>query len=52
VTQVDLPTRAVFGSHADAAAYLATFDESLAARLPRWEGSREYVGATTVYQAR
>ncbi len=52
VHQTDLATRAVFPDHASACAYLATFDESLAANLPPFEGDREYAGATSVFVAR
>lgn len=51
VEQEDVVTRAVFDSHADARAYLATFDEQLAAGLPFFEGPREYAGATSVFCA-
>lgn len=49
VKQEDVATRAVFDSHADASVYLATFDQALAGHLPRFEGPREYAGATTVF---
>lgn len=51
VRQEDVATRAVFNSHADASAYLATFDQALAGDLPHFEGAREYAGATTVFLA-
>ena len=52
VHQTDVATRAVFPDHASACAYLATFDESLAAGLPAFGGAREYAGATSVFLAR
>jgi len=52
VRQTDLATRAVFPDHASACAYLATFDETLAVNLPRFDGEREYAGATSVFVAR
>jgi hypothetical protein len=52
VHQTDLATRAVFPDHASASAYLATFDEALAASLPRFDGERQYAGATSVFVAR
>lgn len=42
VHQSDLATLAMFPDHASACAYLATFDESLAANLPPFDGPREY----------
>jgi len=48
ISQTDLATRAVFCDHAQASAYLATFDDTLAASLPPFEGPREYAGATSV----
>lgn len=45
-------TRAVFDDHAEAVGYLASFDHTLAAQLPPFEGAREYAGATTVFLAR
>ncbi len=47
-----IATRAVFPDHAAAVAYLASFDNGLASALPRFEGAREYAGATTVFLAR
>lgn len=38
VRQEDVATRAVFDSHTDAGGYLATFDETLAGRLPHFDG--------------
>ena len=52
VTREDIATRAVFPDHDAAVAYLATTDDSLAAGLPYFDGSREYAGATTVFLAR
>lgn len=52
VHQTDLATRAVFPDHASACAYLATFDASLAANLPPFDGERAYAGATSVFVAR
>ncbi len=52
VRQTDLATRAVFPDHTSACAYLATFDESLAADLPLFDGERAYAGATSVFVAR
>jgi len=51
IEQEDIVTRAVFDSHADACAYLATFDERLAAGLPFFDGPRDYAGATSVFCA-
>ncbi|HET6625127.1 MAG TPA: methyltransferase domain-containing protein [Nocardioidaceae bacterium] len=51
VRRDDVATRAVFESHAEARAYLATFDEVLAERLPTYQGPREYAGATSVFRA-
>jgi ubiquinone/menaquinone biosynthesis C-methylase UbiE len=51
-TAEQIATRAVFEDHAAAVAYLASFDATLAAALPPFEGPREYAGATTVFQAR
>ena len=48
VSQTELATQAVFCDHAQASAYLATFDDTLAASLPPFEGPREYAGATSV----
>ncbi len=50
VRRHDLETRAVFGDHAAAQAYLDSFDEGLV--LPPFEGSREYAGHVTVFEAR
>lgn len=52
VTRVDIETRALFADHAQAQSYLATFAPDLAARLPVFEGAREYAGATTVFTGR
>jgi len=52
VQQEDIATRALFADHAAAVRYLASFDESLAASLPWFEGPREYAGASTVFVAR
>jgi ubiquinone/menaquinone biosynthesis C-methylase UbiE len=46
-----ITTRASFPDHDAAVAYLNTFDATLAGRLPRFEGSRSYPGATTVFLA-
>lgn len=51
VTREDIATRAYFADHAAATAYLTTFDQALATRLPTFEGSRSYAGATTVFVA-
>jgi ubiquinone/menaquinone biosynthesis C-methylase UbiE len=51
VTQEDISTRAVFESHEQAVAYLASFDADLAANLPYFEGPREDAGSTTVFVA-
>lgn len=51
VQRCDLRTRAIMADHAAAQAYLATFDADLAARLPGFEGLREYAGATSVFVA-
>lgn len=51
VRQEDVSARAVFHGHAEARAYLATFDEALAATLPHFEGAREYAGASTLFLA-
>ena len=52
VDRVDVATRAVFETHAEAVCYLASFDEALAAALPAFDGPREYAGATSVFRAR
>ncbi|MBA2573382.1 MAG: class I SAM-dependent methyltransferase [Nocardioidaceae bacterium] len=52
VSQTELATQAVFCDHAQASAYLATFDDTLAASLPHFDGPREYAGATSVFVAR
>jgi ubiquinone/menaquinone biosynthesis C-methylase UbiE len=52
VMREDIATRAVFPDHAAAVAYLASFDQPLAAGLPYLDGPREYAGATTVFLAR
>ena len=52
VTAEHIATRAVFEDHASAVAYLASFDATMAAALPPFDGSREYAGATTVLLAR
>ena len=50
VRRQDLLTRAVFPDHAAAQAYLDSSDEGMA--LPPFEGSREYAGHGTVFEAR
>jgi len=50
VRRHDLETRAVFGDHATAQAYLDSADEGLV--LPPFEGTREYAGHVTVFEAR
>jgi ubiquinone/menaquinone biosynthesis C-methylase UbiE len=52
VMREDIATRAVFPDHAAGVAYLASFDQPLAAGLPYLDGPREYAGATTVFLAR
>lgn len=52
VEQEDIATRAVFPDHAAATAYLASFDERLAANLPAFDGPWQVAGATTVFLAR
>lgn len=52
VTQTDLRTRAVFGDHATALAYLASSQEDVAWRLPHFEGPREYAGHVSIFVAR
>ncbi len=52
VTSREVETRASFADHAGAAAYLATFDEGLAAALPAFDGPRAYAGHTSVLTAR
>jgi len=52
VSTEHVDTRAVFEDHARAVAYLASFDDQLAAQLSAFEGSREYGGRTTVFLAR
>lgn len=43
---------ATFHTHAAAAAYLGTFDPTLARGLPHFAGARRYDGFTTVFTAR
>lgn len=50
VRRHDLETRAVFGDHASAQAYLDSLHEGLV--LPPFEGGREYAGHVTVFEAR
>jgi hypothetical protein len=50
VRRLDLETRAVFGDHTSAQAYLDSFDEGLV--LPFFEGERAYAGHVTVFEAR
>lgn len=50
VRRHDLETRAVFGDHATAQAYLDSSNEGMV--LPPFEGSREYAGHVTVFEAR
>lgn len=50
VRRHDLETRAVFGDHAAAQAYLDSTGDGLV--LPPFEGEREYAGAVTVFEAR
>jgi ubiquinone/menaquinone biosynthesis C-methylase UbiE len=52
VSTEHVDTRAVFEDQAAAVAYLASFDDQLAAQLPAFDGSREYGGRTTVFFAR
>lgn len=52
VGQDDLVSRAVMVGHAAAQAYLASFDPTLAGRLPAFDGPREYAGATSVFVSR
>lgn len=52
VTREDITTRAVFDDHDHAVAYLASFDESLARRLPWFDGTLEDTGSTAVFVAR
>ena len=52
VTREDITTRAAFDDHAHAVAYLASFDEALAGRLPWFEGTLEDAGSTAVFVAR
>ena len=47
----DLRTRAFFGDHAAAVAYLHSSQEDVAWRLPHFDGPREYAGHTTVFVA-
>ena len=51
VTRDDLRTRAFFGDHAAAVAYLHSSQEDVAWRLPHFDGPREYAGHTTVFVA-
>lgn len=50
VRRHDLETRAVFGDHAAAQAYLDSSNEGLV--LPPFDGEREYAGHVTVFEAR
>jgi len=50
VRRQDIETRAVFADHAEAQAYLDSSDEGLV--LPPFEGSRNYAGHVTVFEAR
>ena len=50
VRRLDIETRAVFDDHTSAQAYLDSTQEGLA--LPHFEGSREYAGHVTVFEAR
>ncbi|QIK74210.1 class I SAM-dependent methyltransferase [Nocardioides piscis] len=50
VRRHDLETRAVFGDHASAQAYLDTLGGDLT--LPAFEGQREYAGHVTIFEAR
>lgn len=52
VTQEHITTRAQFDDHAQAVAYLASFDEALANRLPPFDGVLEDAGSTAVFVAR
>lgn len=52
VAQRDVTTWATFPTHAAAAAYLGTFDPTLARGLPHFAGARRYDGFTTVFTAR
>ncbi len=52
VTRDDIATRAYFGDHAAAMAYLESSEADRVWLLPHFEGSREYAGATTVFTAR
>ena len=51
VRRDDLRTRAVFGDHAAAVAYLESSQEDVDWRLPPFEGEREYAGHVTVFVA-
>lgn len=50
VRRQDLETRAVFDDHAAAQAYLDSSDEGLV--LPHFDGTRQYAGHVTVFEAR
>ena len=52
VRREDLTTRAVFGDHAAAMAYLASSQEDVAWDLPVFDGPREYAGHVTVFTCR
>jgi SAM-dependent methyltransferase len=49
ITRTSLETRAAFSDWQQARDYLARFDETLAVGLPLFEGSREYVGQSTLF---
>jgi SAM-dependent methyltransferase len=49
VTRKPLETRAVFPEWQRAHDYLARIDDDLAARLPSFEGPREYLGQSTLF---
>ncbi|MGD9957777.1 class I SAM-dependent methyltransferase [Nocardioides sp.] len=52
VSRDDIATRAYFGDHAAALAYLESTEADRVWMLPPFEGSREYAGAVTVFAAR
>ncbi|MGL5810651.1 MAG: class I SAM-dependent methyltransferase [Nocardioides sp.] len=49
ITRTHVDTRAVFEHWQRAHDYLARFDPEVAARLPRYEGAREYAGSSTLF---
>lgn len=51
VARDDLRTRALFGDHAAAVAYLHSSQEDVPWHLPHFDGPREYAGHTTVFVA-